>query len=85
MIERVWVESLLHGFGPLLVRDSYITNRQSEHSAKSIDNLAHRWGFARQRVERFGRQAGTNQKGCSDASYVCGAGEGEDGASIAPR
>jgi hypothetical protein len=63
MIERVWVESLLHGVGPLLVCNGYIPDRTPQHSAKSIDNVAHRWGFAHQRVDPFGRQAGAGRKG----------------------
>ena len=62
MIERMRLDSLLHCFCPLLVRDGYISNRPPHHPPESFDDLPHCWRFAHQRVYILGRHAGVSQK-----------------------
>src|SRR6476646_6814292 len=50
---------------------------------ESIEDLLHRWSFAHDRVNRFGRN-GSHQKGCGDPCYIFRAGEGNDCAAVAP-
>lgn len=85
VIEGVRIEMLLHGVGPLLVRDGHISDRPPERLGESFDNLAHGWSFAHEQVYVSGRQAGTGQKSCGHAGYIFGAGQGSDGVTRAPR
>ncbi len=85
MIERVRIDSLLHGVGPLFICDGHIADRPSQRSPQSLNNFPHRWSFAHQRVDILSGRLGARQESCGHASYVFGAGERNDGVAIAPR
>jgi hypothetical protein len=50
VIECVWIEPVLHRFGPLFICDLDIADRSVEHSAKRFDDLVHGGNLANQLI-----------------------------------
>src|ERR1700724_1046435 len=84
MIECMGIDSLLHCICPLLVCDWHIANRPADSFAKGFNNLARRQSFTHQRVYLFRGRVGSGQKSGSHAGSVFGAGEWNNGVTIAP-
>src|SRR5262249_50110812 len=70
VIEGVWIEPILHGFGPLLICDLDISDWSLKHSAQSLDDLVHCGNFTDQFIHLSKRHAGIGKKSGGHARYI---------------
>src|SRR5580692_6195304 len=70
MIKRVRTEPLFHRIGPLLVRDSNVSNWPPDRSPQSFGHFFDRGSFADQSVRVLRWRARMSQQSCSDPRYI---------------
>ena len=85
VIEGVWIELILHRFGPLLIRDLDISDWSLKHSAESLDDLVHCGNFTGQFIHLSERRSGIGKKSGSHARYILCPHQWKHRPPIAPR